>query len=310
MSTFKEIVARHSIKRTNGQQAIVFGGTSGIGQGIAIALAKANVRVTVVGRDKQRGDEIVQVLKAASNNAHDFIPCDAFLVSKIAEFSRDYSDKHKQLDYLVLSAGIATMDGRTETSEGLDKKLAVHYWSRMAAIQTLLPLLKLSKNDPRVLSVLSAGVHSEYTDYKTDVELKDNYSLSNAANAAGMYNDLAMEALSLENPEVTFVHAAPGIVSTNWGTDLPWYARIPARCLLGLIGRSLEDCGQYMTCGLFDDQFKGGWHLMTKDGERIQPRAYHKAAGPFVWNHTRAVLNRLLPESFKKTSYSEEKSVN
>ena len=39
------------------------------------------------------------------------------------------------LDYLVLTQGIASLDGFTPTSEGIDRKLALHYYSRIATIQ-------------------------------------------------------------------------------------------------------------------------------------------------------------------------------
>ena len=39
-----------------------------------------------------------------------------------------------------------------------------------------------------------------------------SYSLKNAADAAGFYNDCALDKLSEENPGVAFIHAAPGLV--------------------------------------------------------------------------------------------------
>jgi hypothetical protein len=64
--------------------------------------------------------------------------------------------------------------------EGLDVKLALHYFSRVAFVEALGQALDANKG--KVLLVLSAGVHSAYTE--DDFELKDNYSLMNAANAA------------------------------------------------------------------------------------------------------------------------------
>ena len=62
-----------------------------------------------------------------------------------------------------------------------------------------------------------------------------SYSIPTAANAAGFYNDLGMDALSLKEDSagsgVVFVHAAPGFVNTNWGTEMPWYIRWPVRAM-------------------------------------------------------------------------------
>jgi hypothetical protein len=55
-----------------------------------------------------------------------------------------------------------------------------------------------------------AGVHSPYHHMRDDPELKENYSLKHAADAAGFYNDLMLDAFARENQEVCFLHSAPG----------------------------------------------------------------------------------------------------
>ena len=144
-----------------------------------------------------------------------------------------------------------------------------------------------------VLSVLSAGVHSPYTGYASDVDLKHSYSLANAANAAGFYNDLAMESLAKENPTISFIHAAPGVVNTNWGTELPAVLRWLIRAIQPLF-RSLEDAGEYLSCALLDPEYHGGWSLMGSNGQRASATAAQMEARELVWDHTKQVLQRLL----------------
>jgi hypothetical protein len=90
----------------------------------------------------------------------------------------------RPLDFVVVTAGMATTQGYTPNEEGLDQKLAVHYFGRIAFIQELLPLMR-GAPDARVLSVLSGGIHSAYADYEKHFDLRENYSLKNAADAAG-----------------------------------------------------------------------------------------------------------------------------
>ena len=193
---------------------VVVGGTSGIGEGIAMRLAQANANVLIIGRSTARGSEVLQQMRQAhaghnggSNSSGgggggsgphpwcDFLACDVSLLANVKRVCAEIAAQHPVVDVLVLTPGIATVAGRNETTEGLDTKLAVHYYARVAFVECLGPQLEASK-DARVLSVLSAGVHSAYRLYREDPELRRHYSLPNAANAAGFYNDLAADFLS------------------------------------------------------------------------------------------------------------------
>ena len=99
-----------------------------------------------------------------------------------------------KLNYLVATVGFLTLKGRDETSEGLDKKLALNYYARWKFVNDLMPLLRKAKDageDAKVLSVLAAG-HGGPIDLD-DLGLKKGYSLSAAGVAAASYNDLMIE---------------------------------------------------------------------------------------------------------------------
>ncbi len=62
---------------------------------------------------------------------------------------KHYTDAYKStptppapLDLLILTQGILTMAGRTETPEGLDRKMALHYYGPQLLIREFLPALK------------------------------------------------------------------------------------------------------------------------------------------------------------------------
>jgi NAD(P)-dependent dehydrogenase (short-subunit alcohol dehydrogenase family) len=213
MSSLSAVIARNTQNAAAfaGKRAVVVGGTSGIGQGIAVRLAKANMKVTILGRDAVRGAQVLQEMKTAGGTEHEFIACDCFSLANVRKCSADILSKNDSLSILVLTQGMATIQGFTPTSDGLDQKLSLHYFSRIAFIISLLPALRKS-GDARVLSVLSAGIHSSYEGYNTDFTLERTYSIKNAADAAGFYNDLALDSLSRENPTVSFQHASPGFV--------------------------------------------------------------------------------------------------
>jgi len=163
-----------------------------------------------------------------------------------------------------------------------------------------------------VISVLSAGVHSPFVGYKEDFELKSQYSIKNAADAAGFYNDLGLDALAHRegaSGPVVFAHSAPGFVNTRWGTEMPWYIRGLVR-LIQPLGRSAGDCAEFTLAPVFrskkellDGMRKDDSSGTTQDAsvvvldQNAKPAALtslHSAdAREFVWEQTEEVLERV-----------------
>ena len=152
---------------------------------------------------------------------------------------------------------------------------------------------------PVVVSVLSAGVHGAYAHWRDDPDLLAHYSLGNAANAAGLYNDIAVDALSREhaNAGVTFVHAAPGAVSTNWGTELPAPIRLPLRVLQAVAPlRSPADCAEAMLAPVFEAApgGGGGMRLIGPEAQPAAKTAVHDEARDTLWPHLVGLIDRVL----------------
>ena len=262
-------------------KALVVGGTSGIGKGIAIALAKqGDVDINVAGRSAERGEEVVQQLRQLSPKCdHKFTAVNGFDLSSFAVL------KNEKPNILVMTQGMATVQGYTPTKDGLDQKLQLHYFSRIHLARFLdLP------NNVRVLSVLSAGVHSRYSKFETDFDLSQgSYTLSNAANAAGLYNDAGFETLASLNPTWTVAHAAPGFVNTSWGTEMPWYLRGLVRMMQPL-GRDLETCGEILTKALLEIK-EPGFHRMDQNGKPVTDKnLYSNEERESIWRKTLDLL--------------------
>jgi NAD(P)-dependent dehydrogenase (short-subunit alcohol dehydrogenase family) len=297
--SLQDVRAKNAAVSLAGRRAVVVGGTSGIGHGIAVRLAKANASVTIVGRDASRGAAIVDEMKATGGSgSHRFVPCDAFLLDNVRKTAETIRADTPALDILVLSQGIGTMQGRTETSEGIDQKLALHYYGRMGFVGSLLPSLRAQAAAepafaPRVLTILTAGVHPPYAHYRSDPEVKTHYSLKNAADAGCMYNDLAVDSLSRDpsNKGIAFIHSAPGMVDTNIIRGLPTVVQWIAG-LLRPLSRSIHDSAEYLLGPVLGGGVKGGFLLKGSEGQDVPVTALHEEAREFVWAHTKGVLGR------------------
>ena len=293
--------------------AVVVGATSGIGQACAKRLAQSDHwKVIAVGRSRPgRDEEIVKMLKdqSASGNGqeHEFRTCDAFSLKEVKKCAEDIMDDHEKIDAVVLTQGMATTQGFTPTVDGNDEKLSLHYWSRFGMATTLLPALYKSDmtGGPVVLTVLSGGVHSAYKKYKEDPECKKKYSVTNAANIAGFYNDVGFDALArkTENKGINIFHASPGFVNTNWGTEMPWYIKGPVRALQ-VFGRDPMRVANIMLDPVFKSEAgkpmlkrpngeTEGIYIMDHNGlpDKLTPQ-HNAEARDFVWSVTKDVLGR------------------
>ena len=279
-----------------GRNSLCVGATTGIGKAIAIELAKDKSNVAIVGRSLNEGEKTLALLREVyPGGKHAFVACDASVMKNIDVMCNIVKSKYDKLDYCVVSQGTASLSSRTETSDGADIKLALHYYGRIHVIRSMLPLMKraASQNgDPRVLSVLSGGVHSAYTNFD-DLELRKSYSLRNAANAACFYNDLGLDQLARENSEITFIHASPGVVRTRWGHEFPLPLKVLGRMFQYCFAMTPEACGQNMCRVLKDGQFKGGLRILvqTKLAAKLLP-AHTDEARATVWAHTLDFLEK------------------
>lgn len=302
----KAIRESHTALVGAGRHAVVVGATSGIGRASAMRLGEAGYSVTAVGRSATRGASLLDEMQSVEGGVHSFVKCDAFDLKNIKSCAADIAKKAETgVDVLVVSQGMGSIQTFTPTVDGNDEKLTLHWWGRAAFINELLPLLRKG-GDSKVISVLSGGVHSPYAKMKEDPELKNHYSVPNAANFAGFYNDLGMDAFSQreENRGVSFVHAAPGFVNTNWGTEMPFYIKGPIRLLQPMLGKSAALCAEYMLDPIWSSQaeLKRKWgmeknkNMVMVMGEKSEVKSVTKEHSEenvsFVWETTKEVLGR------------------
>ena len=149
----------------------------------------------------------------ANDGTYAFIKKDVSLLQNVDEACEEIKSKESKVNLLFMSSGTMSLKGREETSEGIDKKLATNYYSRMRFTQQLLPLLQAAQPQlSHVVSVLAPGTESASFNTR-DLGLKESFSLSSAANHACVMTDFCFEEFARRNPTVSFIHSFPGLVS-------------------------------------------------------------------------------------------------
>ncbi|EPQ51734.1 NAD P-binding protein [Gloeophyllum trabeum ATCC 11539] len=280
--------------------ALFVGGTSGVGQACAKAFAcvtNGNAHIIVCGRNRAAGEATIASFPKppASSSAwkHEFVECDVSLMKNVHRTTTELLERLEKLNFLSVSPGIVTMSGRTETEEGLDKKMALHYYARWKFIHDLMPLLRKAKEkgeDASVMTILGAGRGGPID--LNDLGVKKNYTLGNAAKTTNTYNDLMLEAFHEQNPDIGFTHQHPGAVNTNIlkhsdipGKSIMQYALYP---LAAALTRSPEEAGHYLLYGLLQGAQKGGVYRRDPHGVDIGKDKYFgsEEAVKKVWEHT------------------------
>ncbi|KAF8993356.1 hypothetical protein BDQ17DRAFT_1252988 [Cyathus striatus] len=240
--------------------ALFIGGTSGIGRAMAEVLGrvtKGNTRIVIVGRNQSAAESLFSAIPKAPGVEHAFIQCDATLLKNVRSASEEVLATYPKINFVVLTTGIMTTQGQDLTEEGVDKKLALHYYARWGFINYLLPALRKAKvegEDAKVLSVLGAGRGAPVD--LDDLGLMKTYSTAKAATAAEGYNDLMMEEYASQNPEITFAHATPGAVRTNLLSSSPSSLLRHTAPLVNALAYPLtvsaEECAERMWFGLLN----------------------------------------------------------
>ncbi|KAK5994450.1 putative oxidoreductase [Cladobotryum mycophilum] len=260
-----------------GLVGVFVGGTSGIGEAILKSFTKATVspNVYIVGRSQEAAKRIEEECRAINAAAKvSFVQADLTELANVDKVCSEIEQKEQVVNLLVLSPGFLSLEGRNVSSEGLDRKMAVHYYSRMRFIKNLQPLLnRAASSSPvqlsRVMSVLGAGHGGKIVE--DDLDLQKNFSLSNCAAHCGTMTDLSLEKFASIEPGTAFVHTSPGVVKTNIDSQLPFWARGLLKVVSPLLSPwtvSLEETGER--------------HLYMATSNRYPPARFAEQTGDHV----------------------------
>ncbi|KFA60425.1 hypothetical protein S40285_07882 [Stachybotrys chlorohalonatus IBT 40285] len=269
-------------------KALVIGGTSGIGYAMACRVAAAAGTSTVIigGRTKPQNIPHPNI---------EFRPLEATSMRNIKNFTDTLkASSDPKLDLLIMTQGIMSTAGRTETPEGIDRKMALHYYGKQLFIRELLPNLK---EDGKVVIVFDSKFGNPQKVNWEDLDLKTHYSLGMAANQCMVMNDIMVQHFAAQQKlEGTatrhFVHAWPGGVNTNLLRELPWYLKPTVNALGKLILVSPDKCADHLLKGADENAVAGAkegryWSNIDNKGRLIKTKAvFEEEQMNKVANHT------------------------
>jgi NAD(P)-dependent dehydrogenase (short-subunit alcohol dehydrogenase family) len=276
-------------------------------------------------RSEYRGNALVKVLKDINPEGEAFfVQKDVSLLKSVDELCDELRQKEPKIHCLMLTAGYMTLKGRTESVEGIDKKMCVNYYSRIRCALGLMPLLEAASNAgelSRVITVLAAG--SEGDVRLDDLDLKHNFTLHACLAHCVVMTDFSMEELSRRYPGTSFMHSYPGTVKTGIANELsgpvrlavkvmyavltPWilnvqesgerhFFQMTSKCYPAAKGGTGIEAPEGMSIfNSMDGKPGGGAYLLDWDGkttgdESVLGKYRRVDMGPKVWEHTMQIF--------------------
>ena len=159
-----------------GKTALVTGSTDGLGKEVARQLGALGALVIVHGRNQERGEEVVQAIRAAGGGDAVFYRADLASLAGVEAFAEQILARHDRVDLLVNNAAAVSGAERQTSVDGHELAFAVNYLAHFSLSYRLLPLLEASA-PARIVNVSSLG--QTPIDF-TDVMLERSYNPGDA----------------------------------------------------------------------------------------------------------------------------------
>jgi retinol dehydrogenase 12 len=225
----------------SGKVCLVTGATAGIGKITAVALAAQGAQVVIVGRNLQKANNTIQLIRSATGNeAVPYFLADFADLQQVRDLVAGFKARFGRLDVLVNNAG-AYFNMRHETPYGVEMTFLVNHLAPFLLTNLLLDVMRASAPG-RIVNVASDAHRSGSIDFD-DLRFKRGYfgmkayARSKLANICFTY-ELARR---LKGSGVTANALHPGTVATDiWRTNFSILGPAIKR-LIGLFALTPEE---------------------------------------------------------------------
>ncbi|MGB9387226.1 MAG: SDR family oxidoreductase [Pseudolabrys sp.] len=200
-----------------GKTVVITGGTSGIGEVAAVALAKMGARIVLVAREKSRGDATLARLgDSAPDIAHSVYFADLLLLAEMKRVAAEIADREPRIDVLINNAG-ALFAKRRLTEDGLERTFALNHMAYFVMTAGLRERL-LASGSARIINTASAAHQSATLDFD-DLQSAKNFGGRKAYGQSKLCNILFTRELArrLQGTGVIANCLHPGFVATRFG---------------------------------------------------------------------------------------------
>jgi NAD(P)-dependent dehydrogenase (short-subunit alcohol dehydrogenase family) len=211
----------NSADAMRGKVVMVTGANSGMGKEISLGLARMGATLTMVSRDRERGESARDDVQSKTGNPKiELLTADLSSQQSTRQLVREFESRHDRLHVLVNNAGMS-LPKRQETVDGLETVFATNHLGPFLLTNLLIPLLTASAPS-RIVTVSSAAHAMGKIDFgdlqSTHYNEIRSYNQTKLANVLFTY-ELARR---LDGTGVTANAVEPGFVKTNLKVPFPY----------------------------------------------------------------------------------------
>jgi len=149
----------------HGRLVLLTGGSSGLGQESARALAAKGAHVVLTARDLAKGRTVAEAITASTGNRHiELEELELGSLASIRAFAARFLARHDRLDVLVNNAGVMACP-RGHTSDGFELQFGTNHLGHFLLTCLLAPALERGAPS-RIVSLSSRGHHISPVDFE------------------------------------------------------------------------------------------------------------------------------------------------
>ena len=279
---------------------IVTGANSGIGKAASMQLAKLGAHIVMMCRNRERGEQALADVKAASNSDKvELILADMSSQASVRNAVNEFLGKYSRLDVLIHNA--ANFDHRQTkpviTEDGLENVFATNHVNIFLMTQLLLETLKQSAPS-RIITVASKGLMTypfldiEFDNLKGEKKFSMQHAYYHAKQAQVMYTFDLAERLKGTGVTVNCVRVGNVAVPDTRLDHLPkWLLKIyHAKRKFALTPEKMAETYVWLAADPALNDVTGGYWDAPNTPVKANKNAYNRETQKRLWDVTASLI--------------------